>query len=84
MKCARVTKNLVKVAHNNIFESVYDILYLYAYKTPGHVLVCLEYFFFTLEEAKSSYLVRARTFTSVYTIQYRYGLVRLLTQPART
>ena len=72
MKCARVTKNLVKVAHNNIFESVYDILYLYAYKTPGHVLVCLEYFFFTLEEAKSSdfpwKLVRARTFTSVYTI----------------
>lgn len=46
MKCARVTKNLVEVAHNEILESVYDILYLYAYKTPGHVLACLEYFLF--------------------------------------
>lgn len=46
MKCARVTKNLVEVAHNKIFQSVHDILCLFAHKMPGHVLVCLEYFLF--------------------------------------
>ena len=33
MKCARVTKNLVEVAHYKMFESVDDVLYLYTYET---------------------------------------------------